>query len=259
MRWFVGRRFLGVLVSLSLALGASLVAHAAEVTVLAAASLTDALGQIDADFEKASGNKVKAAFGGSSALAKQLEKGAPADLFISADVPWMDYVSKAKVIDDASRTNLLGNHLVLVGPASSTETVTIDSNYDLAAALKGGKLSVADTAAVPAGKYAKASLEKLGMWSKVEGSLAQGENVRAALALVERGEAPLGIVYQTDAMVAKVKVIGTFPDDSHPPIIYPVALTVQGAKSDAAKAYLEYLKSDAAKAVFEKAGFVILK
>jgi molybdate transport system substrate-binding protein len=255
------RRILGVVLSLTLLIGSSawsLAAHAAEVTVLAAASLTDALGQIDADFEKASGNKVKAAFGGSSALAKQLEKGAPADLFISADVPWMDYVVKANLIDTASRTNLLGNHLVLVGPESSTETVTIDKNYDLAAALKGGKLSVADTAAVPAGKYAKASLEKLGQWDKVQGSLAQGENVRAALALVERGEAPLGIVYQTDAMVAKVKVVGTFPDDSHPPIIYPVALTLQGAKSDAARAYLEYLKSDAAKAVFAKAGFVIL-
>jgi molybdate transport system substrate-binding protein len=253
------RRFLGILVALSLLLGASCAGQAAEVTVLAAASLTDALGQIDADFEKASGHKVKAAFGGSSALAKQLEKGAPADLFISADVPWMDYVAKAKAIDDASRTNLLGNHLVLVGPASSTGSVTIDSDYDLAGALKGGKLSVADTAAVPAGKYAKASLEKLGLWSKVEGSLAQGENVRAALALVERGEAPLGIVYQTDALVAKVKVLGTFPDDSHPPIVYPAALTVAGAKSDAAKAYLDYLRSDAAKAVFAKAGFVILK
>jgi len=255
------RRILGVVVALTVLVGSaawSVAAHAAEVTVLAAASLTDALGQIDADFEKATGNRVKAAFGGSSALAKQLEKGAPADLFLSADVPWMDYVAKANLIEPSSRANLLGNHLVLVGPASSTETVTIDDQFDLAAALKGGKLSVADTAAVPAGKYAKASLEKLGMWSKVEGSLAQGENVRAALALVERGEAPLGIVYQTDAMVAKVKVIGTFPDDSHPPIIYPVALTVQGAKSDAAKAYLDYLKSDAAKAVFEKAGFVIL-
>jgi molybdate transport system substrate-binding protein len=252
------RRFFGVVLSLALLFG-SVAAHAAEVTVLAAASLADALGQIDADYEKATGHKVKAAFGGSSALAKQLEKGAPADLFISADVPWMDYVAKENLIDTGSRTNLLGNHLVLVGPASSTETVTIDQNYDLAGALNGGKLSVADTSAVPAGKYAKASLEKLGQWSKVEGSLAQAENVRAALALVERGEAPLGIVYQTDALVAKVKVIGTFPDDSHPPIIYPVALTVQGAKSDAAKAYLDYLKSGAAKAVFEKAGFVILR
>jgi len=253
------RRFLGIIVSLSLLLGASVAARAAEVTVLAAASLTDALGQIDAGFEKATGNTVKAAFGGSSALAKQLEKGAPADLFISADVPWMDYVAKTNLIDAGSRTNLLGNHLVLVGPASSTETVTIDEKFDLFTALKGGKLSVADTSAVPAGKYAKASLEKLGQWKKVEGSLAQGENVRAALALVERGEAPLGIVYQTDAQVAKVKVLGAFPDESHPPIIYPAALTLQGAKSDAAKAYLDYLKSDAAKAVFEKAGFVILK
>lgn len=253
------RRFLGVVLSLALLLGAAVAAHAAEVTVLAAASLTDAIGQVDADFEKASGHKVKAAFGGSSALAKQLEKGAPADLFISADVPWMDYVAKANLIDAASRANLLGNHLVLVGPANSSQTVTIDQDFDLAGALKGGKLSVADTSAVPAGKYAKTSLEKLGQWSKVEGSLAQAENVRAALALVERGEAPLGIVYQTDALVAKVKVIGTFPDDSHPPIIYPVALTVQGARSGAANAYLEYLKSDAAQAVFEKAGFVILK
>jgi hypothetical protein len=138
------RRIPGVFVALTLLIGTaawSVAAHAAEVTVLAAASLTDALGQIDADFEKASGHKVKAAFGGSSALAKQLEKGAPADLFISADVPWMDYVAKAKLIDDGSRSNLLGNHLVLVGPASATETVTIDKNYDLAGALKGGKLS----------------------------------------------------------------------------------------------------------------------
>jgi molybdate transport system substrate-binding protein len=253
------RRFLGVLLSLGLLLAGSCAVHAAEVTVLAAASLTDALGRIDADFEQATGHKVKAAFGGSSALAKQLEKGAPADLFISADVPWMDYVAKANLIDAGSRSNLLGNHLVLVGPAGATETVTIDANFDLAGALKGGKLSVADTSAVPAGKYAKAALENLGLWSKVEGSLAQGENVRAALALVERGEAPLGIVYQTDALVATVKVLATFPDDSHPPIIYPVALTLQGAKSDAAEAYLAYLKSDAAKAVFAEAGFVILK
>ena len=252
------RRILGVLVSVTLLLG-SAAAHAAEVTVLAAASLTDALTEIDADFQKQSGDTVKAAFGGSSALAKQLEKGAPADLFISADVPWMDYVAKANLIDPASRTNLLSNTLVLVAPDDSTASVTIDQNLDLAGLLKGGKLSVADTNAVPAGKYAKASLAKLGLWDKVEPSLAQGENVRAALALVERGEAPLGIVYQTDAAVAKVKVIGTFPEDSHPPIIYPVALTVQGAQSDAAKAYIAYLKSAAATAVFEKAGFIILK
>jgi molybdate transport system substrate-binding protein len=253
------RRVLGVLISLALLLGAPVAAQAAEVTVLAAASLTDALGRIDADFEKASGNKVKAAFGGSSALAKQLERGAPADLFISADVPWMDYVAKTNLIDPASRTDLLGNHLVLVAPADSAAAVTIDDKLDLAGLLKGGKLSVADTNAVPAGKYAKAALQKLGLWAKVEASLAQNENVRAALTLVERGETPLGIVYQTDALVAKVKVIGTFPEDSHPPIIYPVALTVQGAQSEAAKAYLAYLKSDTAKAVFEQAGFVILK
>jgi molybdate transport system substrate-binding protein len=256
------RRIQGVVVSLILLLGSatgSVTAHAAdEVTVLAAASLTDALGRIDADFEQARGHKVRAVFGGSSALAKQLEKGAPADLFISADVPWMDYVAKANLIDPASRTDLLGNRLVLVGPADSAATVTIDQNLDLAGLLKGGKLSVADTNAVPAGKYAKAALEKLGLWSKAEPSLAQNENVRAALALVERGEAPLGIVYRTDAMVAKVKVLGTFPADSHPPIIYPAALTVSGANAEAAKAYLDYLKSEAAKAVFEQAGFVIL-
>jgi len=254
------RRILGVVVSLALLWAVpGVAARADQVTVLAAASLTDVLGQIDGDFQKQSGNTVKAAFGGSSALAKQLEAGAPADLFISADVPWMDYVAKANLIDPASRGNLLGNHLVLVAPQDSAVNAgEITSAFDLAGALKGGKLSVADTNAVPAGKYAKAALTKLGMWDKVEKSLAQAENVRAALALVERNEAPLGIVYQTDASVAKVKVVGTFPDDSHPPIIYPVALTVQGAKSDAAKAYLAYLKSDAAKAVFQKAGFIIL-
>jgi molybdate transport system substrate-binding protein len=252
------RHLLGVLVSLGLLLGASAV-RAEEVTVLAAASLTDALGQIDAAFEQATGHTVKAAFGGSSALAKQLEKGAPADLFLSADIPWMDYVAKANLIDPASRTDLLGNRLVLIAPADSTATVTIDDRLDLAALLNGGKLSVADTNAVPAGKYAKAALITLGQWAKVEASLAQAENVRAALALVERGEAPLGIVYKTDAQVARVRIIGTFPDDSHPPIVYSAALTIQGAQSEAAKAYLEYLKSDAGKAVFEKAGFVVLQ
>ena len=250
------RRFFGVVLSLAVLLGAAAAVHAAEVTVLAAASLTDALGRIDADFEKATGNKVKAAFGGSSALAKQLEKGAPADLFISADVPWMDYLAKADLIDPASRADLLGNHLVLVGPAGSTETVAIDRNYDLAGALKGGKLSVADTSAVPAGKYARASLEKLGQWSKVEGSLAQAENVRAALALVERGEAPLGIVYQTDANAEPgVKVIAAFPADSHAPIVYPVALTASSKNPDA-KAFFDYLASDKAKPAYEKQGFV---
>jgi molybdate transport system substrate-binding protein len=170
----------------------------------------------------------------------------------------MDYVAKANLIDPASRSDLLSNKLVLVAPADSTASVTVDRNLDIVGLLKGGKLSVADTSAVPAGKYAKASLTKLGLWPKVEASLAQGENVRAALALVERGEAPLGIVYMTDALAAKVQVIGVFPDDSHPKIIYPVALTVQGAKSAAAKAYLDYLKSDAAKAVFKDAGFIVL-
>lgn len=234
------------------------VAHAAEVTVLAAASLTDALATVDAGYQKQSGNTVKAAFGGSNALAKQLENGAPGDVFISADTTWMDYVQKKNLIDTSTRANLLGNALVLVAPQNSTETVTIDSKTDFAAMLKGGKLSVADTSAVPAGKYAKAALTKLGQWDKVQGSLAQAENVRAALALVERDEAPYGIVYATDAAVAKVKVVGTFPEDSHPKIIYPVALTVKGAQSQAAKDYLAYLKSDAAKAVFAKAGFVIL-
>jgi molybdate transport system substrate-binding protein len=252
-------RIYAFIVSLGLLLGASGAAWADEITVLAAASLTDALGKIDADFEQASGHKVKAAFGGSSALAKQLENGAPADVFLSADIPWMDYVVKANLMDAASRTNLLGNSLVLIGPADGSQTVAIDRSYDLAGALKGGKLSVADTNAVPAGKYAKAALENLGLWAAVEPHLAQAENVRAALALVERGETPLGIVYRTDAMVAKVRVVGTFPEDSHPPIVYPVALTLQGAQSEAAKAYLEYLKGDAAKAVFAEAGFVGLK
>lgn len=253
------QRARGILISLALLLGSAVAVQAAEVTVLAAASLTDALGRIDAGFERASGHTVRAVFGGSSALAKQLERGAPADLFISADVPWMDYLAKANLIDPASRFDLLGNHLVLVAPAASAGSITIDPTLDLAGMLKSGKLSVADTNAVPAGKYAKAALQKLGLWDKVEPSLAQNENVRAALALVERGEAPLGIVYRTDALVAKVEVIGTFPEDSHPPIVYPVALTLQGAKSDAAKDYLAYLRSDAAKAVFEQAGFVILK
>jgi len=228
--------------------------------VFAAASLKNALDEVNRQYEADTGGKATISYAASSTLAKQIESGAPADIFISADLDWMDYLAKKNLIKADTRSNLLGNSIVLVAPADSKATAKIAPNFALASLLGDGHLAMANTQSVPAGKYGKAALEKLGVWDQVKNRVAQADNVRAALLLVSKGEAPLGIVYKTDvASDPKVKIVDSFPDDSHPPIIYPVALTVQGAKSDAAKAYLEYLKSDAAKAVFEKAGFVILK
>jgi molybdate transport system substrate-binding protein len=187
-----------------------------------------------------------------------MEQGVPADLFISADVDWMDYVAKKGLIDAASRVNLLGNRIVLIAPRDSTVTADVKQGFDLARALGGGKLAMGNVDAVPAGKYGKAALEKLGAWGGVRGAVAQADNVRAALLLVARGEAALGIVYSTDAAAEpNVKIVGTFPEDSHPPIIYPAAV-IEGAKSPEAKPFLEYLKSARARPAFEKQGFAVL-
>jgi len=255
-----GLRALLALAALAVPLAGGLPAARAadQVTVFAAASLKNALDDINAAWKAGTGKSATISYAASSALAKQIEQGAPADVFISADLDWMAYLSDRKLTKKDTEHQLLGNRIVLVAPADSAAKADIVKGFDLAGLLGDGKLAMGNVDSVPAGKYGKEALETLGVWASVEKSIAQAENVRAALALVSTGEAPLGIVYQTDAMVAKVKVIGTFPDDSHPPIIYPVALTVQGAKSDAAKAYLDYLKSDAAKAVFQKAGFVNL-
>lgn len=231
----------------------------AKVLVFAAASLKTALDAAVAEFAAKTGGQVTVSYAGSSALAKQIEAGAPADVFISADRDWMEHVAKANLIKAETRTNLLGNTLVLVAPKDSGIAVDLTPGVDLSAALGDGKLAMADVKAVPAGKYGKAALEKLGAWPAVEGKVAQAENVRVALALVASGEAPLGIVYQTDAVAEpKVKVVATFPEDSHAPIIYPVAL-IATSTNPAAADFLQYLESPAALGIFEQQGFKILK
>lgn len=229
-----------------------------EVVVFAAASLKDALDAVAADFQSETGNTVTISYAGSNALAKQIIEGAPADIFISAAVNWMDEVEKAGLLVPDTREDLLGNTLVLVAHGKDAAPVEIGEGFDLKALLGDGKLSMAMVDSVPAGQYGKESLEKLGVWSAVEGSVAQAENVRAALALVSTGEAPYGIVYASDAMADEnVTVVGTFPDDSHKAIVYPAAL-LTGAADAADKAFFEALSSDAADAKFTAQGFAIL-
>ncbi len=228
------------------------------ITIFAAASLKNALDEIDELFTRQSGIKVVASFAASSALMKQIEQGAPADVFLSADIDWMDYGAKHDLIKNDTRENLLGNRLVLIAAKDSNiGTVAIGPGLDLAALAGSGRIATGDVRAVPAGLYAKAALEKLGIWGSVESKLAMAENVRAALLLVARGETPLGIVYETDAKIdPSVKIVGVFPEDSHPPIVYPVALT-KSAKAVAAQ-YLVFLNTPAARAVFERYGFRVL-
>ncbi|HEX2529789.1 MAG TPA: molybdate ABC transporter substrate-binding protein [Geminicoccus sp.] len=230
------------------------------ITVFAAASLKNALDEAIAVFGKATGAEVVASYAASSALAKQIEAGAPADLFFSADIPWMDYLAERELIDASSRLDLLGNDLVLVAPAASDlGALTVDGQLDLAGLLGEGRLATGQVDSVPAGRYAKAALLQLDLWNSVEQRLAQSDNVRTALALVAREEAPLGIVYATDAAAeAGVKIVGMFPETSHPPIVYPLALIRAGASKPGAMAFLAYLKSDAATPIFRKAGFKLL-
>jgi molybdate transport system substrate-binding protein len=229
------------------------------VTVFAAASMKNALDDVDVAFTKATGIKVTASYAASSALAKQIENGAPADVFVSADLKWMDYLADKKLIKPDTRMNLLGNRLVLIAPADSKlANITIAKGFDIAKLAGDGRIAVADTKAVPAGLYAKAALENLGAWAAAEPKLAQAENVRATLAFVARGETPVGIVYETDAKIEpKVKIIATFPDGSYPPVTYPVA-ELTTSKSAAAVKYLAFLRTQGAKAVFEKYGFSFL-
>jgi len=230
------------------------------ITIFAAASLKTALDGAAAAYEKSTGNKAVISYAGSSALAKQIEQGAPADIFVSADLDWMDYVQKAKLIKDDTRFNLFGNRLVLIAPKASTVELKIGKDFPLAAALGDNHLAMANVKSVPAGKYGSAALQKLGVWSAVGPKVAQADNVRAALALVAQGEAPLGIVYETDAAAEpKVKIVDVFPEDTHPPIIYPIAIIAATKNGDAAKAFIDYLKSPDAQAFFTKQGFTILK
>jgi molybdate transport system substrate-binding protein len=228
------------------------------VTVFAAASMKNALDDIDAAFTRSTGIKAVASYAASSALIKQIENGAPADVFASADLDWMDYGAQKKLIKDDTRVNLLGNRLVLIAPRDSKiGNVTIAPGFDLATLAGDGRIATGDVRAVPVGKYAKAALEKLGVWAAAEPKFAMSDNVRTALTLVARGEAVLGIVYETDAKVEPgVRIVGAFPPDSHPAIVYPVAATVT-AKPEA-NDYLAFLRSQAAKNVFERYGFTFL-
>lgn len=223
------------------------------ITVFAAASLTDTLQTVADAYKAKTGTKVVLSFGASSTLARQIEQGAPADIFFSADTDWMDYLQKQNLIDIASRKTLLGNDLVLIGTLQAKQ-VAIGPQFKLAQALGNGKLALADPASVPAGKYAKAALTSLGVWNSVSGQVVPAENVRAALEYVARGEAPYGIVYATDARIAPtVRIVGTFPQSSHPPIVYPAALTRTAAGD--ARGFLAFLAGPEARVIFVKAGF----
>src|SRR5712672_4339123 len=254
-------RLAGLFFSFAILCGAAsspALAQDKSLTVFAAASMKNALDDIDAAYTAKTGIKITASYAASPALAKQIEQGAPADIFASADTDWMDYAIAKKNINEPTRVNLLGNSIVLIAPKDSKiDSVAIGPSFELAKFIGDGKIATADVKSVPVGKYAKAALEKLGAWEAAEPKFAMTENVRAALTLVARGEAPLGIVYETDAKVEpNVKIVGAFPADSHPPIVYPVALTVN-AKPEAAP-YLAFLRSPTAKAVFEAYGFTFL-
>lgn len=243
---------------LALVLAGSAGVQARPPTVFAAASLKTALDEIAVLWEQAGHDPVRISYAGSSQLARQIAAGAPADIFISADRDWMDHLADRNLIDAASRIDLLGNRLVLVSAEENAGTIEISPDTDLAGMLGGGRLAVAATEYVPAGRYVRAALTSLGLWGSVSGQLAEAENVRAALAFVVRRAAPFGIVYATDAAVEpEVRVVATFPEGSHPPIIYPMAV-LAGAANANADAFAAFLAGAQARAVFERLGFTVL-
>jgi molybdate transport system substrate-binding protein len=249
------RRALALFLSLAFAASG---AAAADVTVFAAASLKESLDEAVRRFDADAGHRTRVSYGASSALARQIERGAPADLFLSADVEWMDYLAARKLIDARSRIELLSNRLVLISPAGSDIEVAIRPDFPLGGLLGTNRLAMADPDHVPAGKYARSALETLGAWKGVSGKIARTENVRAALALVARRETPLGIVYRTDALAErKVRIVGEFPVSSHPRIVYPAALSAS-SRSPAAVQLLAFLQSQIARAIWEKHGFTAL-
>jgi molybdate transport system substrate-binding protein len=232
-------------------------AETSGLVVFAAASLKNVLDPIAADFQTTTGTRVLVSYGASSALARQIEQGAPADLFISADLDWMDYLQDRNLIRRDTQRSLLGNRIVLVAPAGMARDIDLKPGA-LAAALAGGRLATANVASVPAGKYGKAALEHLGLWTEVAGRLAEAENVRAALTFVARGETPLGIVYETDARVEpRVGIVARFPHTSHPPVVYPTAVT-RASRNAAAATFLQTLRSPASAAIFAAEGFSVL-
>jgi len=238
-------------------LGGAAGAQTADVTVFAAASLKNALDAIAADYRRDNGKRVAISYAASSALARQIEQGAPADLFISADLDWMDHLERRKLIQPETRRPLLGNRLAVVAPADAANPLDLRPGA-LAARVGNGRLAVAAVSTVPAGKYARQALQSLGLWSEVSGRLAEAENVRAALTFVARGEAPLGVVYETDARAAPtVAIVARLPETSHPPIVYPAALTVAARGAEPAR-FLAALTSPAARAAFAREGFTPL-
>jgi molybdate transport system substrate-binding protein len=227
-------------------------------TVFAAASLKESLDEAARTYEKQTGTPVRISYAASSALARQIEQGAPADVFFSADLEWMDYLQQRRKIDPASRRNLLGNQLALVAPKNSSTQVDLKKPASLSAALGNGRLALGQTRSVPAGKYARASLESLGAWNSVKSKLAESESVRAALMLVARGETPLGVVYVSDAKAEPaVRVVAVFPDDSHPAIVYPVA-SLRDSRHPQTGAFVRWLSSPAARGIFQRRGFTAL-
>ncbi|MDB5559687.1 MAG: molybdate transporter substrate-binding protein [Enterovirga sp.] len=233
-------------------------AQSGDVVVFAAASLKTALDDISAAWTRETGKRARTSYAGSNTLAKQVEAGAPADLFLSADLDWMDYLSERGLIRPETRLNLLANRLVLVAPKDSKVEASLAPGLDLRAALGDGRLAMANVDAVPAGKYGRLALEKLGAWAGVKDRVAQADNVRAALLLVGRGEAPLGIVYRTDAAAEpNVRIVATFPEDLHPPIVYPAAVTRE-SRNPEAQALLGFLRAPGAREAFGKHGFAVL-
>jgi molybdate transport system substrate-binding protein len=231
--------------------------EAAPVMVFAAASTTNAVNEIGTLFKEKGGTGITSSFASSSTLAKQIEQGAPASVFISADEDWMNYLSKLKLIAEDSRVNLLGNSLVLIAPASGAAQDKITVGKDLVTMVGSGRIAVGDPDHVPVGKYAKAALIKLNIWKDIEPKLARTSDVRGALTLVERGEAAYGIVYSTDAAITKkVRIVGQFPPDSYPPVVYPVALIAANV-NPAARSFFDFLKGEEARKVFTKYGFVV--
>ena len=247
-----------VAASLGMLFGTADIPARAPLRVFGAASLKNALDDANVRHQRVTGRQVVASYGGSDTMAKEIENGARADIFISADNDWMDYLADRNLIKLETRLNFLGNKLVLIASAGSAPTLAIGPNFTLAQALGDGRLAIADPAAVPAGKYGKAALQALGVWDSVKGRLAMAQDVRNALELVRRREAPLGIVYQTDAMADRgVSIVGTFPASAHPPIIYPLA-AIKASTNPTAKSYIAFFQSPEVMAAFGLPGFVLL-
>ncbi|HEY1315174.1 MAG TPA: molybdate ABC transporter substrate-binding protein [Steroidobacteraceae bacterium] len=252
------KRFAGVWLTCCVSLWAQAAFAAAAdkppLTVFAAASLTNVLQELGDGFTKETQIPIRFSFAASSALARQIENGSPADIFFSADLEWMDYLQTRGLIQRDSRHNLLGNRLVLIAPTESAIKLKIEPHFALAAALGSGHLATGDPDSVPVGRYAREALTSLGVWNDVADRVVRADSVRSALAFVDRSEAPLGIVYATDALIDKrVRVVDVFPDNSHLPILYPIALT-RAAKPDAAK-FVSYLSGPAGGVAFKAYGF----